>query len=69
MKHILRKIIQTNYMDTSLAYFHDGLNQYVDHKTVETMSRKISKIITEQIKQNIRVETKSHKTKQSSFTK
>lgn len=56
-------------MDASLTYFHDGLNQYVDHKTVETMSREISKIITEQIKQNIRVEPKSHKTKQSNSTK
>lgn len=48
-------------MDASLAYFYDGHSQYVDHKTVETMSREVSKIITEQIRQNIPVETKSAK--------
>lgn len=48
-------------MDVSLAYFYDGPNQHVDLKTVETMSREVSKIITEQIRHNIPVETKSSK--------
>lgn len=37
-------------MDASLAYFYDGQSKYVDHKIVETMSREVSKIITEQIR-------------------
>lgn len=53
-------------MDASLAYFYDGQSKYVDHKTVETMSREVSKIITEQIRHNIPVETKSSKPKSGS---
>ena len=53
-------------MDASLAYFYDGQSKYVDHKTVETMSREASKIITEQIRHNITVETKSSKPKSGS---
>lgn len=48
-------------MNASLAYFYESPNHNVDHKTVETMSREVSKIITEQIRQNIPVETKSQK--------
>ncbi|GEM_PF-4375585 len=43
-----------------------GQSKYVDHKTVETMSREVSKIITEQIRHNIPVETKSSKPKSGS---
>lgn len=53
-------------MDASLAYFYDGQSKYVDHKIVETMSREASKIITEQIRHNIPVETKSSKPKSGS---
>ena len=48
-------------MNASLAYFHKDPNQNVDHETVEMISREVSKIITEQIRQNIPVETKSQK--------
>lgn len=36
-------------MDGYSTYFYDGPNQYVDHKTAETLSKEVTKIITEQI--------------------
>ncbi len=56
-------------MASSYSYFFDGTNKQVDHKTVETMSRELSKIITEQIRQNIPQKTKQEQTAQPNSKK
>ena len=44
-------------MDAYSFYLYDGPDKYVDHKTVETLSREVTKIITEQIGQTAFQET------------
>lgn len=52
-------------MDGYSTYFYDGPNQYVDHKTAETLSREVTKIITEQIGKSTLKESKPQDNKSS----
>ena len=52
-------------MDGYSTYFYDGPNQYVDHKTAETLSREVTKIITEQIGKSTLKESKPQGNKSS----
>jgi len=46
-------------MDGYSTLFYDCPEQYVDHKTVETLSREVTKIITEQLKSPTQHQTKT----------
>lgn len=50
-------------MDTRYLNSYGDNNQYVDHKTVEQMSREASKIITEQIRQSSNIQAKAQEPK------
>ena len=52
-------------MDGYSTHVYDGANQYVDHKTAETLSREVTKIITEQIGKSTPKESKSKSNKSS----
>ena len=52
-------------MDGYSTYFYDGSNPYVDHKTSETLSREVTKIITEQIGMSTLKESKPQGNKSS----
>lgn len=41
-------------MNKAVAYFNNDRDRYIDKKTVETVSRELSQIITKQIEQGSR---------------
>ena len=47
-------------MNQTVAYFNNDRDRYIDKKTVETVSKELSRIITKQIKQGTKVVKKAN---------
>lgn len=47
-------------MNSTVAYFNNDRDRYIDKKTVETVSKELSQIITKQIRQGTRESKKAN---------
>lgn len=47
-------------MSQAVAYFNNDRDRYVDKKTVETVSKELSHIITKQIREGMRESKKAY---------